>query len=161
MQRPRLGTLRFFLRLMQLGVSIGRMENTSVLRSCTRVHLFGRETILGPSHISTLQSVHNIGVLCQDQGDLKSAEEMFQRALEGHEMASNEDDGSPPMETLDTLQSLANLYRIQNQLEKVEHMCQRALSGYKKALTADHPSTLNAIHNLGNIYWAQHQLDAA
>jgi hypothetical protein len=39
--------------------------------------LAGKEIILGPDHISTLDTVNNLGILYSDQGKLKEAEEMY------------------------------------------------------------------------------------
>ena len=49
--------------------------------------LAGCEKALGPDHTSTLDTVHNLGILYSDQGKLKEAEEMYQRALAGCEKA--------------------------------------------------------------------------
>jgi len=54
--------------------------------------------VLGPDHASTLSTVNNLGSLYDDQGKLKEAEEMYQRALEGKEKAL----GSDHTSTLDT-----------------------------------------------------------
>jgi tetratricopeptide (TPR) repeat protein len=40
----------------------------------------------------------------------------------------------------------------QDKPAEAEAMYQRALSGYEKALGPEHTSTLNTVHNLGNLY---------
>ena len=45
--------------------------------------LAGSEQILGHHHISTLDTVNNLGILYRDQGKMTEAEQMFQRALVG------------------------------------------------------------------------------
>ena len=47
--------------------------------------LRGYENVLGPNHTSTLDIVNNLGLLYSDQGKLKGAEAMYQRALAGTE----------------------------------------------------------------------------
>jgi hypothetical protein len=37
------------------------------------------EKALGPDHISTLTTVHNLGLVYADQGKLKEVEEIYQR----------------------------------------------------------------------------------
>jgi hypothetical protein len=39
--------------------------------------------MFGPDHISTLETVNNLGTLYRDQGKLAEAEQMYQRALLG------------------------------------------------------------------------------
>jgi Tfp pilus assembly protein PilF len=43
--------------------------------------LQGKEEALGPDHISTLDTVHNLGMLYAHQGKLAEAEKMYIRAL--------------------------------------------------------------------------------
>ena len=42
--------------------------------------LTGYEKAWGPEHTSTLRTVNNLGTLYKDQGKMKEAEDMFQRA---------------------------------------------------------------------------------
>ncbi|RYP56571.1 hypothetical protein DL771_011750 [Monosporascus sp. 5C6A] len=63
--------------------------------------------------------------LYSDQGKLKEAEEMYQRALQGKEKALGPDHTS----TLDTVNNLGILYSDQGKLKEAEEMYQRALQG--------------------------------
>ena len=45
--------------------------------------LEGREKAWGPEHISTLDTVNNLGILYAEQGKLAEAEKMYQRAVAG------------------------------------------------------------------------------
>ncbi|KAL3439993.1 hypothetical protein BJX65DRAFT_49951 [Aspergillus insuetus] len=98
-----------------------------------------------------------LGFLHSDQGKLKEAEGMYQRALAGFEKALGLDHTS----TLDIVNNLGNLYRKQGKLKEAEEMCQRALAGYEKAVGPDHTSTLDAVNNLGNLYSDQDKLKEA
>jgi hypothetical protein len=49
--------------------------------------LKGKEKALGLDHTLTLDTVNNLGILYWNQGKLKEAEEMYQRALKGYEEA--------------------------------------------------------------------------
>ncbi|KAL2782391.1 hypothetical protein BJX66DRAFT_345881, partial [Aspergillus keveii] len=98
-----------------------------------------------------------IGNLYFDQGKLKEAEKMYQRALAGYDKALGPDHTS----TLDTVNNLGNLYSNQGRLKEAEEMYQRALAGYEKALGPDHTSTLYTVHNLGILYKNQGKLKEA
>ena len=78
--------------------------------------LDGREAAVGPKHISTLDTVGNLGLLYREQGNLAKAEEMLMRALEGFEAAV----GPKHTSTLDTICSLGILYQAQGNLAKAE-----------------------------------------
>jgi len=50
-------------------------------------------------------------------------------------------------------------YADQGRLRDAEMMYKRAMAGYKKALGPEHPSTLNTVTNLGNLYRHRGRLD--
>ncbi|KAK3345661.1 hypothetical protein B0H65DRAFT_509300 [Neurospora tetraspora] len=102
-------------------------------------------------------ATHSLGLLYSNQGRLKEAETMYQRALEGYEKALGPDHTS----TLDTVHGLGNLYTTQGRLKEAEAMYQRALEGYEKALGPDHTSTLGTVNNLGHLYETQGRLKEA
>ncbi|KAF4237799.1 hypothetical protein CNMCM8980_002355 [Aspergillus fumigatiaffinis] len=119
--------------------------------------LVGKETIFGPDHSSTLDTVNNLGLLYQSQGKLKEAEAMYQRALVGKEKIF----GPDHISTLNTVTNLGLLYRNQGKLMEAEEMYQQALAGKRKALSPDHTSTLNIVNNLGVLYGNQGKLTEA
>lgn len=55
--------------------------------------------------------------------------------------------------------SITGLGQFWDRYEKAEQMYLRALAGREKALGPDHTSTLDTIHNLGNLYGDQGKLD--
>ncbi|KAK3946632.1 Tetratricopeptide repeat-domain-containing protein, partial [Pseudoneurospora amorphoporcata] len=75
-------------------------------------------------------ATHSLGNLYSDQGRLKEAETMYQRALEGKEKVLGPDHTS----TLETVNNLGLLYTTQGRLKEAEAMYQRALEGMKSAL---------------------------
>ncbi|KAJ0348322.1 hypothetical protein COL154_013762, partial [Colletotrichum chrysophilum] len=77
-----------------------------------------KEKALGPDHTSTLATVGNLGNLYKDQGRLKEAEAMYERALQGKEKALGPDHTS----TLATVGNLGNLYSDQGRLKEAEAM---------------------------------------
>ncbi|CAI7594296.1 unnamed protein product [Penicillium pancosmium] len=110
--------------------------------------------------IAVWKAFHSLGKLYSDQGKLKDAEDMYQRALTGKEKALGPDHTS----TLDTVNNLGGLYFIQGKLKEAEDMYQRALTGYEEALGPDHKThlpTLNTINNLGLLYKYQGKLKEA
>jgi tetratricopeptide (TPR) repeat protein len=119
--------------------------------------LSGNEKALGPDHISTLSTIHNLGNLYQDQGRLAEAEQMYQRALAGFETAL----GPVHTSTLSTVGNLGNLYADQGKLAETEQMYQRALAGFETALGPAHTLTLSTIDNLGSLYANQGKLAEA
>jgi tetratricopeptide (TPR) repeat protein len=98
-----------------------------------------------------------LGNLYFDQGKLKEAETMYQRALAGYEKAVDPDH----MPILDTINNLDVLYSNQRKLKETETIYQQALAGYKKAIDPDHISTLDTVNNLGILYYHQGKLKEA
>ncbi|KAJ5899180.1 hypothetical protein N7495_003924 [Penicillium taxi] len=108
-------------------------------------------------NVSIWGACHGLGDLYSDQGKLKEAEEMYQRALAGYEKALGPDHTS----TLDSVHCFGILYWNQGKLKEAEEMYQRALAGYEKALGPDHTSTLDTVNNLGALYKDQGKLKEA
>ncbi|KAF4486533.1 Nephrocystin-3 [Colletotrichum fructicola Nara gc5] len=100
---------------------------------------------------------YNLGLLYSDQGRLKEAEAMYERALQGYEKAWGPDHTS----TLDSVHCLGLLYKDQGRLKEAEAMYERALQGYEKALGPEHTSTLDTVNNLGILYKDQGRLKEA
>jgi tetratricopeptide (TPR) repeat protein len=68
--------------------------------------LAGYEKAFGRDHISTLGTVHNLGILYRDQGKLGQVEQMYERALAGRKKTL----GSDHISILDTVYNLGVLY---------------------------------------------------
>lgn len=119
--------------------------------------LAGYEKALGPNHLSTLDTVNNLGLLYTDQGKLDEAEAMYQRALTGYEQKL----GVGHELTLDIVSNLGVLYVAQRKPTQAESMYIRALAGFENSIGHDHPRTLFTVNNLGNLYLNQCKLEAA
>jgi len=119
--------------------------------------LAGFEKALGLEHMSTLDTVNNLGVVYRKLGCHKDAEVMFKRALAGLEKAR----GPEHTSTLHTVNNFGVLYADQGRLEDAEMMYKRALAGYEKARGPEHTSTLSTINNLGLLYSDQGRLEDA
>jgi tetratricopeptide (TPR) repeat protein len=87
-----------------LYVNQGRLQDAEAIYQRA---LAGYEKALGPDHISTLQTVNNLGALYADLGRLQDAETMYQRALAGYEKALGPDHQV-------TLQVVNALHRVSN-----------------------------------------------
>jgi tetratricopeptide (TPR) repeat protein len=96
--------------------------------------LQGKEEALGPNHISTLNTVNNLGNLYADQGKLGEAEKMYMRALQGYEEVVESETLSRYRPALNNWWSLAALFAIQNETAKARTMYIKALSGFQKSL---------------------------
>ncbi|KAK3947250.1 hypothetical protein QBC32DRAFT_385095, partial [Pseudoneurospora amorphoporcata] len=96
--------------------------------------------------ITISHATHNLGLLYSNQGRLKEAEAMYQRALEGYEKALGPDHTS----TLGTVNNLGNLYSAQGRLKEADAMYLdvQVIETSKAKLGANHPNTLTSIANL-------------
>lgn len=103
------------------------------------------------------EALDGLGNLYRDQGKLKEAEEMYQLALTGYEIALGPDHVS----TLNTVNHLGNLFSDQGNLKRAEEMYLRAIIGREKTLGPDHALTLNTANNLGNLFSDQGKLKEA
>ncbi|KAM3437213.1 hypothetical protein MY4824_003911 [Beauveria thailandica] len=104
----------------------------------------------------TAWAFNSLGILYSNQGRLREAEAMFERALDGH-------DAWDPNQTsiLGTVNNLGSLYSDQGRLEEAEATYKRALGGYEKACGPNHTSTLSIVNNLGILYSNQDRLQEA
>ncbi|KAJ0426806.1 hypothetical protein BJY00DRAFT_306801 [Aspergillus carlsbadensis] len=105
-------------------------------------------------HEGLTSTLEKLGNIYRDQGKLREAKLIYQRALLAYEKAL----GLDHISTLDIVSNLGDLYRDQGMLREAKLMYQRALVGYEKALGLDHTSTLNIVSNLGNLYKDQGKL---
>ncbi|KAL2817330.1 hypothetical protein BJX63DRAFT_385723 [Aspergillus granulosus] len=154
------------LSLVSVGYFVPGQDNRDYARLQQRLlphanHLIQRQRYnWSDNKIAVWGAFSGLGNLYDNQGKLKEAEEMYQRALAGYEKAL----GPNHTSTLDTVNNLGILYKDQGKLEEAEEMYQRALAGYKRALGPDHtthPPTLNTVNNLGLLYSDQGKLKEA
>jgi tetratricopeptide (TPR) repeat protein len=116
-----------------------------------------RETVLGPEHPDTAESLNNLALLLQDQGDLAGARQLHERALTIREKVL----GSGHPETAESLSNLALLLQDQRDLVGARPLYERALAIYEKALGPEHPSTATSLNNLALLLQAQGNLEEA
>ena len=75
------------------------------------------------------ETVNNLGALYSDQGRLKDAEMMYERALAGYEKAM----GPEHTSTLNTVKYLGILYVNQGRLKDAKMMYERVRAGKENA----------------------------
>ena len=95
--------------------------------------------MLGPEHPDTAQTIYNLALLYQNQGQFEEAESLYQRALAIDEKVYGQDH----LEVATDLSSLANHYRDQGRYEEAEPLYQRALAIREKTLGPEHPDTIS------------------
>jgi tetratricopeptide (TPR) repeat protein len=106
--------------------------------------LAGQEKTLGLEHLSTLNTVNNLGMLKAQRGKLVEAEEMYQRALAGYGKVPQSETGV----AFNIARNLGLLYRDQGKVNEAKRMLERAASGREKLLGPDHPQTLEVVDYL-------------
>jgi len=93
--------------------------------------LQGTEEALGPKHISTFNSVIDLGIVYKNQGKLDKVEAMCIRALQGYEDALGPQFVSSYLSALNIIFIFGNLLSQTGRKDIVKEMYARALSGYK------------------------------
>jgi tetratricopeptide (TPR) repeat protein len=119
--------------------------------------LDGQEKILGKYHPFTLNTVNNMAVLFDKQGQNEKALEWYGRALDGKEKILGKDH---PF-TLNTVHNMAGVFYNQGQYEKALEWYGRALDGYEKTFEKDHLSTLHTVNNMAAVFDSQGQYEKA
>jgi tetratricopeptide (TPR) repeat protein/DNA-binding XRE family transcriptional regulator len=115
------------------------------------------EQHLGPHHLSTAQSLNNLGILYHRQGKYEQAESLYMRAISIREQHL----GPHHPDTAKTLNNLGILYWRQGKHEQAESLCIRALSIYEQHWGPHHPLTAGTLSNLGLLYWQQGKYEQA
>jgi tetratricopeptide (TPR) repeat protein len=116
-----------------------------------------REKVLGPEHPDTAQSLHSLGALLHDQGDLASARPLAERALAIWEKVL----GPEHPNTATSLNHLALVLRDQGDLASARPLLERALAIREKVLGPEHPDTAVSLDNLAVLLREQGDLAAA
>ncbi|KAF9891382.1 hypothetical protein FE257_004238 [Aspergillus nanangensis] len=151
------------LALVSIGYMVPGKKNINYARIQQRLlphasHLVQRKIDRDAASSTAVWAAFNsLGKLYSDQGRLKEAEAMYQRALAGREHAL----GPDHIATLNTVNNIGNLYKYHSKLEEAETMYQRALAGREQALGPNHIHTLDTVSNLGSLYKNQGKLKEA
>lgn len=114
--------------------------------NCT-VH-FVRETLLGPDHPQTLDSLSSLGMDFDWKGQSLEAAKMHKRVYETRKRIL----GPRHKATLDSMDSLSISYRHQKRWKEAEELCLRVIETREIMFGDEHPSTLRSMANLALTY---------
>lgn len=130
--------------------SFGHLSYSNVAAHAQRLthDRFAKVTVLNTQLEVCCYDTVGVAKLLSVQIALRSAEQIYMRALAGYEKALGPDHTS----TLITVNNLGLLYVDQRKLDKAGAMYMRALGGWKKALGYNHPSTVRTRRNLRNLW---------
>ncbi|KAK3946532.1 Tetratricopeptide repeat-domain-containing protein [Pseudoneurospora amorphoporcata] len=140
-----------------LDIAFNEVRFFNIATLVTRAGFWAWNSTGGECNIEDItigHATHSLGDLYSDQGQLKEAETMYQRALKGYEKALGPDHTSTP----DTVHNLSTLYETQGRLKEAEAIYQRALSGYSAALGSSHAKSLLVIENIASLQLAKGSL---
>ncbi|KAH8807305.1 hypothetical protein F5884DRAFT_340186 [Xylogone sp. PMI_703] len=112
---------------------------------------------LGPDHQETLTSYNNLGQVLRSAGNLKLAESMAQRAVEGFQRTMGPDH---PF-TLTAMGNLALVLKSQSKFKEAERLYRHVLTAQEASLGPDHPSTLVSVANLSQLLQADERYEEA
>ncbi|KAJ4982817.1 glycosyl hydrolase family 20 [Stagonosporopsis vannaccii] len=98
----------------------------------SNVHAFGEE------HISTLITVHHLGILYGSQGKLGKAEKVFLRALQGYNKAVGLDGISTYIPSLNTLWALGLVHDSLGHIDQARAWYSKVLLFNGKVFGEDH-----------------------
>jgi tetratricopeptide (TPR) repeat protein len=116
-----------------------------------------RIRVLGPKHVQTLSSMHNLAFTLRTQQRLKEAEEIETQVVE----TSKKVLGQEHPDTLTSMNHLAFTLWAQQRLKEAEEMQVQIIEISKKVLGQEHPDTLSSMNNLASTLWAQQRLKEA
>jgi hypothetical protein len=116
-----------------------------------REALQAKRAVLGNEHQSTLISVHNMGKILGDIGELEEAHALATEAVAGLRSLL----GPTSTTTLSAVNSLGRVLQAQGDLAAAERLLLLVLEERTRALGPKHASTLASIVNLGSLRAAQ------
>lgn len=119
--------------------------------------LRARETVLGPEHADTLNSLNSLGLVVNLLGRYDEAEAMHKKALEAKRRVLGADHPS----TLTSMVNLASAYRNQGRREEAEKLEIQAMKTRKRVLGNEHPDTLASFNHLGLVFSSQTKYEEA
>ena len=116
-----------------------------------------RRALLGEEHPSTLNSMHNLASVLDDQGKYKEAEAMYRQTMELRETIS----GKEHQSTFGCMNDLAVVLARQGKYKEAEIMHREELELCQKIHGKEHPSTLDSMNNLALVLQDQGKYEEA
>ena len=112
---------------------------------------------LGPDHLDTLTSMHNLAEAYQPAGRREEAVSLYEQALAKFKEVL----GPEHPYTLTTMNDLGRAYDEAGRLDRALPLLEQALAKQTETLGSDHPDTLTTMNNLALAYKAAGQRDKA
>ncbi len=115
-----------------------------------RLHQRGlelRESVLGPDHPATAESLNNLAILLKHQGDYAEARRLYERAVATYERRF----GPNHPDTATALGNLALLLQTEGAFGEARPLFERALAISEKASGRDSLQTATALGNLARL----------
>eukprot|EP00741_Cyanophora_paradoxa_P013951 tig00020723_g13468.t1 len=122
-------------------------RSSSLLCSPSALHedaLRIRRKVLGPDHLDTAASLHNMGVVSRGLGDAAAAKPFFEEALR----VRGEALGRAHPTTAETLYQLASVHLQLRELEAARALFEEAVPALSRALGPDEPPVARAAKSL-------------
>jgi tetratricopeptide (TPR) repeat protein len=116
-----------------------------------------RRALLGEEHPFTLNSMHNLASVLDDQGKYKEAGAMYRQTMELREAIL----GKEHQSTLNSMNDLAVVLRKQGKYREAEKMHREELELCQKICGKEHPSTLGSMNNLASVLNSQGKYEEA
>jgi len=134
--------------------AVGRYEMALKMEECA---LTIRRALLGEEHPSTLDSMHNLASVLDDQGKYEEAGEMYRQTVELSETIL----GKEHQSTLNSMNDLAVVLENQGKYKEAEIMHREELELCQKIRGKEHPSTLGSMNNLALVLGEQGKYEEA
>ena len=109
--------------------------------------LTNQEKNPGATYPDPLRTVHNLAILCAEQGRYNEAEKLYKRVLINRE----EKLGATHPDTLRTVHNFAILCAEQGRYNEAERLYKRVLTDREEKLGVTHPDTLRTVHDFANL----------
>ncbi len=122
-----------------------------------KVALATRQRIFGDANVETLESMNDIGLMFEADGQFAEAESMLKGSFEGRKRVLGESDPA----TLVTMGNLGNFFRGRGRFDEAEPLLRRHVEESRRVLGNDHRDTLIAINCYGFLFVDQGKLTEA
>jgi tetratricopeptide (TPR) repeat protein len=140
--------------LAPLLADLGRVDESITMH---RRALTIRESTLGPDHLETAQSYHNLAHLLEVNGNDREAEPLIRNALRIHQ----ERFGDHHPSTAISLHNLAKILFYREEYREAEMMFRRALDVFDAIIGAEHSTTIICKSSLAGTLMELQRLDEA
>lgn len=131
--------------------------NLSMAELLAKQSLRDANETLGAEHRDTLNSMHILALVFDDQGRWNEAEKLGVQVAEARKKLL----GAEHPDTLISLSNLVETYRKQGRWNEAEELGQQVMDTRKRVLGAEHPSTLVSMANLVMTFRLQKRSDEA